>query len=290
MPARHRYANDLADAELHDAAAVVEAGIFRRIGEEHTLLLAQNPVDDGPTQENLLFVLWLLPSNGPRLRLPLVARQHHAAAVGWDRTEDEFEETVEELRHVEDMADCLARLVDDREIGDLVLHPRRRLLRIAEDMGPRPFVDRLDDRGGDLDVAAGDHADLLGEIAGRLGRVGAEDEQRLPDADAIARFEDQVGDLLVVDVGAVRGAEVDDAVGILVPAKLGMAARDFSVVQPDAIAGVPADAENGLGHLELPTFVDAFENDQSCQRSSPGRWQVRAARMLRGHYTSTMSG
>src|SRR5262249_49864483 len=58
---------------------------------------------------------------------------------------------------------------------------------------------------------------------------------------------------------------------LLIAAKLRVSARDLGVVEANAIGGVPPHAENGVGHLELSTFVDAFENDQSCQRETPAR-------------------
>ena len=47
MPALHRHADHLADADADDALAGGEALVAGRVGDEHALLLAQDVVDDG---------------------------------------------------------------------------------------------------------------------------------------------------------------------------------------------------------------------------------------------------
>ena len=55
--------------------------------------------------------------------------QHEAAAVGVDGAEDQFQDAVEQLVQVEDLADRLAGLVHDGQVGQGVLEPGGRPVR-----------------------------------------------------------------------------------------------------------------------------------------------------------------
>src|SRR5262249_2074087 len=161
------------------------------------------------------------------------------------------------------VADRLDRLVHDAEVGQGGLEVGALdLLRLGEDAAALRLADRLDDGRRQLQVVAGDHADAGGQVAGRrLGPGGAVDPDWLADLDVVAGLQEDVLDRLVVDEGAVGAADVDEAVTLGGLAELGVAAGDLGVVQPDAVAGVAADAELRVGQVELFAFIGALDDD-----------------------------
>ena len=72
----------------------------------------------------------------------------------------------------------------------------------------------------------------------RLRLRRRENEKGLADLDLIARLQQHVADGLVVDEGAVGAAAVEEAIALGRADKLGVAARHFGIVQPDAIGAV----------------------------------------------------
>ena len=236
-------------------------------------LLLEDVIDDGLAEGELLLVILLLaPAQGLGRQLAGVGiDQHDAAAVGADRAENQFQNAVEQFVEVEDLADRLAGLVHDGQVGQGVLEPGRGLIGPGEDAAAFGLADGLDDGRGQLDVGPRDHADLAGQVVDGLGGVGpagTEDEHRLADDDLIAGLQRGLLDLLVVDEGAVGAADVDEHIVAVGQAKLGMAARHLGVVQANLVGRVPADADDRLGQLELLAFVGALDDEHT--RHVPG--------------------
>src|SRR5207237_324400 len=109
VPALHRYADRLADAEPDDALPGAEAAVLGGVGDQHALLLAEDVVRDGAAEGDAFRAGGGgAPAN--RLRLELVGGgvvQHDAAPVRPDRAEDQLHDPLEELVEVEDVADGL---------------------------------------------------------------------------------------------------------------------------------------------------------------------------------------
>ena len=107
-----------------------------------------------------------------------------------------------------------------------------------------------------VDMAQGYHLGRPVDAGDRRGEARlAEDEKRLTDADVIARFERGALDAFIIDERAVGAAEVVDLIAPIDEKKLRMAARNFGVVQADAIGRIAADADDGVAQIELPAFV-----------------------------------
>src|SRR5262245_44221115 len=99
------------------------------------------------------------------------------------------------------MADRLARLVPDRQVGERGFDPGRGLIGSRENAAAFRLADSLDDRAGQLHVAAGDEADLVGESGAGIAvwAAGAVNERGLADDDVVAGLEGRFLDALVVD-------------------------------------------------------------------------------------------
>src|SRR5262249_16084096 len=68
VPALHRHADRLADAEADDALAALEAGVPSGIRDKNSLLFAQDVIHDGPADNDLLVTLRrIAPADGFRL-------------------------------------------------------------------------------------------------------------------------------------------------------------------------------------------------------------------------------
>src|ERR1044071_9411004 len=86
VPALHRHADGLADAEPHDALTRGEAVVAGGIRHQNALLFAQDVLHDSPANADL-FVPADAPAIANRLRLELPSvrvAQHHATTVGLD--------------------------------------------------------------------------------------------------------------------------------------------------------------------------------------------------------------
>ena len=125
VPALHRHADHLADAEADDALPGVEALIAARRRRPARPAFLEHVVHDRPAQGDLLLVIDLLaPADGLGLELAgVVVAQHDAAAVGVDGAEDQLHDALEQLIEVEDVADGLDGLVHDAEVGQRVFEP-----------------------------------------------------------------------------------------------------------------------------------------------------------------------
>jgi hypothetical protein len=66
---------------------------------------------------------------------------------------------------------------------------------------------------------------------------------------------------LLVDKRAVGAAEVDQSASVVLQSKLGVAARDLRVVQPDLIGPVPSDSMHRQRQLKLLPLIRTFDND-----------------------------
>ena len=142
-----------------------------------------------------------------------------------------------------------------------------------------------DDSSG---VVPGDHADAVGQVAGRRTVAAAEavDQDGLADLDLVAGLEQGVLDRLAVDEGAVGAAAVVDAVAAAVQgqAELGVPAGNLGVVQADGVGGVAADAEDRPGQVELLALVDPLMTISRGTRRppvacrNPKTWTVEAVR------------
>src|SRR5207302_5207166 len=129
----------------------------------------------------------------------------------------------------------------------------------------------FDDRGAELDVLPGDHADAVGERAPGLlpngvrrsvvAAAGAVDEDGLSNLQLVAGLENGVVDRPTIDVDAVGAIAVEDAVTTAVETEpqFRVPAGNFGVVQADGVARIAADSERRPGQLELPAFVGAFD-------------------------------
>ena len=94
--------------------------------ETSTPCFFEHVIDDRPADgEFLLAVACPCASAGPcGFELAGVGiAQHEAAAVGVDGAEDQFQDAVEQFVQVEDVADRLAGLVHDGQVGQGVLEP-----------------------------------------------------------------------------------------------------------------------------------------------------------------------
>ena len=100
-------------------------------------------------------------------------------------------------------------------------------------------------------LARAEQVDAFGEVAGGGGGAAlVVEHDGLSDAEAVSGSEEDLVDGLVVDVGAVGGAEVDDLEGAGIGAGLGgsqfgVAAGDFVVVEADRVGNVAADRHGG---------------------------------------------
>src|SRR5205823_13304260 len=68
---------------------------------------------------------------------------------------------------------------------------------------------------------------------------------------------------LIVDIRAVGAAFVEKGVAAVGLAKLGVPARDFGVVQADAIGAVATERHGDVAQLELLALIGAFDHEQS---------------------------
>jgi hypothetical protein len=194
--------------------------------------------------------------------------QHHAPVVGRDRVENEFQDAIEELIEIENVADRLSRFIHDAQAGEPRLEPLRAdLVRSGEDAAPLVLGHRLDDGRRDLVLLRGDQANLVGDL-GRcrwsFGAGGAEDQDRLSEGDVVARPEGGFLDRLGVDECAVGAADVAEPKDAVVGHDFGVLARDFGVVQDDAIGPVATNGQ-GLpsGQLELLALIGTLDDDQA---------------------------
>ena len=97
------------------------------IGDQHPLLFAQHVIHDGPAHSESSPHA-ARPSRqrtalGSRQRRSSVLPQHDAAAVRLDGAKDQLQDAVEKLVKIEDVADGLAGLVHDRQVGQGGLEP-----------------------------------------------------------------------------------------------------------------------------------------------------------------------
>lgn len=211
----------------------------------------------------------LPPMNGGRLRVALGESQKSDAAIGGNRAEDQFEQLLQELRHIKNMADGLTRFVQDGEIGELALQPWAGFLGLSENAAAFRFADRLDNGRSEIAFAAGDQADAPSQIADGRGaaRFDAVNKQSLADADMIAHLEDGALNALVVDKGAIGAAQIVNLEAPLDGAEFGMAARNFGIVQANPIRGIATDADDCIAEFEVPAFVVPLQNEQSSHAS-----------------------
>ncbi len=139
--------------------------------------------------------------------------QHDAAAVGFDGAKHQFENALQEIVQVENVAYCLAGLVHDRQVGQGGAQPRGLgIFRLGQNTAAFGVGNRFDDRRRQLQVLARDQTDFFREVAGVLLRLqagGAEDQQGLANEDLIAWAQRGFFDLLPIDKGAVGAALVD---------------------------------------------------------------------------------
>ena len=142
--------------------------------DQHSFAILEHMIGDRLAQGEFFFAVacpW--PVQGMRLQFAgFRIHQHEAAAIGVDRTKHQFENPIEQLARVEDMAGRLARIVHDRQVGQGVFEPGRRLIRLLENPAAFGFADGLDDGRRQLDVSPRDHADLVGQVPGRLRPIG----------------------------------------------------------------------------------------------------------------------
>src|SRR5262245_30610212 len=66
-----------------------------------------------------------------------------------------------------------------------------------------------------------------------------------------------------IDLGAVAAAQVHELVAAGRQAQLGMAARDFGVVQPNRVTDIAADADKGFSQFEALAFIRPAYDEQS---------------------------
>src|SRR5262249_2639549 len=151
---------------------------------------------------------------------------------------------------------------EDADVGEqLVGQGGADLLGVGEDAAALALGDGLDDGAGQLDVLAGDEADLLGEGAGgrHVAAAAGDDEQGLDGLYLVAGLQHPLGDGLAVDIGAVGAADVAEEVALALVAgaldEFGVAARHLGVVEADGVALDAADADDRLGQLELLALV-----------------------------------
>src|SRR5205823_11445436 len=140
-------------------------------------------------------------------------------AVRLQGAEGQLHDAVEQVVDVGDEADGLAQLVEDADVGEqLVGQGGADLLGVGEDAAALALGDGLDDGAGQLDVLAGDQADLLGEVAGgrHVAAAAGDDEQGLADLHLVAGLDGGFGDVFVVDEGAVGAADVAQQVALAV--------------------------------------------------------------------------
>src|SRR5207249_5863205 len=110
VPAGHRHADHLADADAEDALAGAEALVLGGVRDQDALLLADDVVDDGAADLQA-FARRLVAAPAHRLGLQLAAvgvAEHDAAAVGLDGAEHQLQDPLEQVVEVEDVADRLA--------------------------------------------------------------------------------------------------------------------------------------------------------------------------------------
>ena len=194
----------------------VETLVLAGVGEQHALLFAEDVIDDGAAYVDAILVASAAaPADSFWLQLPAaVVAQHDAAAVGLDGAKHEFENALQEIVQIEDVADRLAGLVHDRQVGQGGPQPNGlHLFGLGEDAAALGSGDGLDDGRRKLQIVAGNEADFFRQIAGLVRGLlagAAEHQHGLAKEDLIAGMHrDLPDDLLVVDVGAIGAAVVE---------------------------------------------------------------------------------
>ena len=191
-----------------------------------------------------------------------------------DRAEDQLEDAVEQLVQVENMADGLARLVHDGEVGQGAFEPgtwtcsgwaRIRLPSVSPMVLTMADDSSMSARVIMLIVSARSSAVLPLGPAGAVRRAMVWPMLHLIAGCRVASLIfwllTKVPLALPTSIRTV--AAVDEA-------KLGMAARDFGIVQANPVGGIAADAHDRLGQLELLALVGALDDDQTRHARSFG--------------------
>ena len=170
-----------------------------------------------------------------------------------------------QLIDVENVADRLAGLVQDGQIRQASPQPRR-LHVVGPGQNPAALgvANRADDLRRQTGVRPGDHADAVGQIAGRGAIAGSQriNQDGLADLDLIAGMEQGVLDGRAVDEDAVGAAAVMDAITAAVEseAEFGVPAGNFGIVEMNGVRRIPADAEDGARQSELSAFVNSLND------------------------------
>src|SRR5262249_44895140 len=97
----------------------------------------------------------------------------------------------------------------------------------------------------------------------RVRSAGSIYQSSLAENNMVAGVERRLADLPIVDIGAVRAADVDKKRAAIFLVKLGVAARDFGVMQANLAGGIAADRDLGFRQLKLLAFVGAFYDQQA---------------------------
>src|SRR5262249_45361423 len=137
------------------------------------------------------------------------------AAVGLQSAKHQLQDAIEQIAEVGDVADRLAQLVEDAEVGQQLVGERALdFFGVGEDAAALALADALDDGAGQLNVLARDQTDLLGKVAaaGVVSPSAGEDEHALADLNLIARLQSGVIDRGVIDEGAVGAADIAQVV------------------------------------------------------------------------------
>src|SRR5262249_53393446 len=110
----------------------------------------------------------------------------------------------------------------------------------------------------------------LGRCGWSLRSGGAEDQDRLAERDVVARAEWGFLDRLGVDERAVGAADVAEPINAIVRHDFGVFARDFGVVQDDAIGTVAADRQTlADGQFKLLALIRSLDDDQARHGTPP---------------------
>src|SRR5262249_3821449 len=158
----------LADSLTDDALRRVEALVRHDVGHEDALLLVQDIFHDRVRDGKLLCRRrW---ADAPAYRLGREAARigiahQDTAAVGLQGAKHQFQDAIEQIAEVGDVADRLAQFVEDAEVGQQLVGERALdFFGVGEDAAALALADALDDGAGQLNVLARDQTDLLGKV------------------------------------------------------------------------------------------------------------------------------